>query len=62
MNHQNIVKLVSYGDDGYILKPSGRRLDNLVFILMEFIDSHLLFDVCKSNQAMGEDVGRYFAH
>ena len=62
MDHVNIIKLVSYGSDGYIVKPSGRRLQDLVYLVMEFVDSHLLFDVCKSNQAMGEDVGRYFAH
>lgn len=29
---------------------------------MEYVEGRLLFDVCKSNGAMGEDVGRYFAN
>jgi len=42
------------------LKPSGRKIENLVFILLEYVTGGLLFDLCQSMGGMGEDYGRYF--
>ena len=33
LQHQNIVQIVGYGSDGYVKKPSGREIKNLVYIL-----------------------------
>jgi serine/threonine protein kinase len=52
--------MIDYGDSGQVLKPSGRVIDNLVFILMEFVQGGLLFDLCQTMGAMGEDAGRFF--
>jgi serine/threonine protein kinase len=49
-----------YGDAGQVVKPSGRIIDNLVFIIMEFVQGGLLFDLCQTMGAMGEDAGRFF--
>jgi serine/threonine protein kinase len=57
----HVVKLHDFGDKGVILKSSGRRLEGLVYTVMEYIESHLLFDVCKSNGAMGEELARHIA-
>lgn len=35
-------------------------IDNLVFIIMEFVQGGLLFDLCQTMGAMGEDAGRFF--
>ena len=59
LNHENIVQLIDYGSDGEILKCSGRLLTNLVYITLEYIEGGLLFDLCKSGGAFGEDAGRY---
>lgn len=61
LKHPSIIRILGYGDEGLIVKPSTRRLENLIYLSMEFCEGKLLFDVCKSNGAMGEDVGRYFA-
>ena len=45
-----------------MVKPSGRVIDNLVFIVMEFVQGGLLFDLCQTMGAMGEDAGRFFLH
>ena len=37
-------------------------IDNLVFIVMEFVQGGLLFDLCQTMGAMGEDAGRFFLH
>jgi len=38
--------MLGYGDSGKVVKPSGRVIDNLVFITMEFVQGGLLFDLC----------------
>jgi serine/threonine protein kinase len=59
LHHKNIVKLIDYGSDGQIVKCSGRVLSNLVYIALEYVDGGLMFDLCKTGGAMGEDVGRF---
>jgi len=54
--------MYEYGDAGQVVKPSGRVIDSLVFIIMEFVQGGLLFDLCQNMGAMGEDAGRFFLH
>lgn len=44
--HQNIVGLSGWGDSGKVVKPSGRVIDNLVYVMMEHVSGGLLFDLC----------------
>jgi serine/threonine protein kinase len=60
LKHENIVNIIGYGSDGHVKKPSGREINNLVYILLEFVSGGLLFDVCQSLGSMGEVTGRYF--
>ena len=60
LKHENIVNIVGYGSDGHVKKPSGREINNLVYILLEFVSGGLLFDVCQSLGNMGETTGRFF--
>lgn len=60
LQHIGIIGMHEYGDSGRVLKPSGRVIDNLVYIVMEFIQGGLLFDLCQTMGAMGEDGGRFF--
>jgi serine/threonine protein kinase len=46
LDHAGIIRMVDYGDAGQVVKPSGRVIDNLVFIVMEFVSGGLLFDLC----------------
>ena len=62
LQHSGIINMVEYGDAGQVVKPSGRIIDNLVFIIMEFVQGGLLFDLCQTMGAMGEDAGRFFLH
>lgn len=60
LKHDNIINIVAYGSDGHVKKPSGRELQNLVYILLEYVSGGLLFDVCQTLGGMGEEGGRYF--
>lgn len=60
LDHKGIIRLIEYGDSGIVLKPSGRELSHIVYIIMEYVQGGLLFDFCQSFGAMGEDVGRFF--
>merc|ERR1711990_3491 len=62
LQHQGIIQMYEYGDAGQVVKPSGRVIENLVYIVMEFVQGGLLFDLCQSMGAMGEDAGRFFLH
>ena len=46
LKHAGIVGLVEYGDQGVVEKPSGRIINNMVYLIMEFVQGGLLFDVC----------------
>ena len=61
LSHKNIVALYEYGDDGVIVKPSGRHITKIIYTVMEYVPGDLLFDACQSLGAMGEDAGRFFA-
>ena len=56
----NIVNILGWGSDGTVLKPSGRKIENLVYLLLEYVTGGLLFDVCQTIGGMGENGGRYF--
>jgi len=60
LDHCGIIRMVDYGDAGQVVKPSGRVIENLVFIVMEYVQGGLLFDLCQTMGAMGEDAGRFF--
>ena len=60
LNHEGIVNMLGYGDSGEVVKPSGRHIKHLVYISMEYVPSGLLFDLCQTMGAMGEDAGRFF--
>ena len=51
--------MYGYGDSGHVLKPSGRNIDNLVYVMSEYVSEGLLFDLCQTMGAMGEDIGRF---
>jgi len=54
--------MADFGDAGQVVKPSGRVISNLVFIIMDYVKGGLLFDLCQTMGAMGEDSGRLFMH
>ena len=60
MNHKNIVGILGYGSDGHVKKPSGREINNLVYIILEYVNGGLLFDVCQSLGGMGEEDAKFF--
>ena len=62
LKHQGIISMVEYGDQGVVEKPSGRVINNMVYLIMDYVQGGLLFDVCQSLGAMGEDAGRFFAN
>ena len=62
LNHQNINMLIDYGTEGVIVKPSGRIINNLVFIIMEYVPGGTFYDMCEKFQGMGETKARFFMH
>jgi len=62
LEHKNITKIIDYGSEGVVVKASGKRIENLVYIMLEYIDGGILFDAVQTCGKMGEDAGRYFMY
>jgi serine/threonine protein kinase len=60
LKHGNIVGIYDYGDDGKIVKASGKVKENVVYIVLEYIAGGLLFEVCQDLGPLGEDCARVF--
>lgn len=60
MNHRGVVKLIDYGDSGTYIKVSGSKQTNIIYIIMEYLET-CLFDLCENTGELGEDIGRIFA-
>jgi len=60
LKHKNITKLIGYGTEGSIVKPSGRKIDNLVYIMMEYVSGGDFYETVNKLAGMGEESGRYF--
>lgn len=60
LKHDHIVKIEDYGSEGLVLKPSDRKIKNLVYIMMEHVKGGILFELCEKLGGMGETVGRFF--
>ena len=60
LKHPHIIKILEFGDNGWVLKPSGRQLNGLVYIVLELVQGGLLFDICQLVGGLGEDGGRFF--
>ena len=60
LNHPNIVNIIEYGKEGDIVKPNGTCYKGVVYIILEYVNGGLLFDVCQVMGGMGEQSARYF--
>lgn len=60
LKHKNIVGIYDYGDDGKIIKASGKVKENVVYIVLEYIAGGLLFELCQDLGPLGEDCARVF--
>lgn len=60
LQHKGVIGLYSYGDDG-VVEYEGQTYSNQVYIVMEYVEGPLMFDLVKQLGTMGENLGRYFA-
>lgn len=52
--------MYDYGTAGFITKPNGKKITKIVYIVIEFVENGLLFELCQNIGGMGEEAGRYF--
>lgn len=60
LEHEGVVQVYEYGDDG-VVEYNQRYITGQVYIVMEYVEGQLLFDLCKQMGNMGEEIGRFFA-
>lgn len=59
LRHANINKLLGYGSAGKIQKISGREVNGLIYMLLEYTPK-MFYDICDQHGPMGENAGRMF--
>lgn len=61
LNHDNMIQLIDQGGNGTIVNPSGKVLSNLIYLVLEYSNGGLLFDLVKGNndRGFGEDASKY---
>lgn len=59
LKHENINGFINYGSDGEIIKPSGRLIKNLIYIILDYAPGGLFYDLCQAASGVGEQGGRY---
>lgn len=47
LKHKHIVQIYEFGDNGKIVKASGKVKEDVVFIILEYVAGGLLFEVCQ---------------
>lgn len=60
LSHKGVIRLQEYGMNGCVKKQSGKVMNGLTYILLEYAPGGTLFSLCESQGAMGEDSGRFF--
>ena len=54
------AKLIDYGTDGTVTKRNGGRAGGMTYILMEYVEGGLLYDLAGKIGPVGEEAGRFF--
>ena len=60
LQHKHITKILGQGVNGYIIKKSGRKIENLHYIILEYVPGGDLFDTIKELNGLGEQGARFF--
>jgi len=50
---------LSYGTDGTVVLPH-KTYNNMVYIIMEYVEGGILYDIVEQVGKLGEDAGRFF--
>ena len=61
LSHKNMIQLIDQGGNGTIVNPSGTEISNLIYLILEYSNGGLLFDLVKGNddKGFGEDSSKY---
>ena len=60
MTHKHVVRVHDCGKKGKIKKPVGKPLDELYYLVMDYVPEGILYDVVEHFDGVGEVVARYF--
>lgn len=61
LKHENMIQLIDQGGNGTIVNPSGSVINNVIYLVLEYSEGGLLFDLVKGNndRGFGEDCSKY---
>ena len=59
LSHYKIGMIIDHGYNGQVVKPSRREIDNLIYIVLEYLPGCILYNIVEKTGAMGEQSGRF---
>ena len=65
ISHPTCIRMIETCDDGTLVKPSGKVVRDINFIVTEYINGLDLLDFCKEifgDEGMGESFARFIMH
>lgn len=61
ISHKNVINVMMYGDNGVISFPkTNKTTSGVAFLVTEYVNGTLLFDISKDLGKLGESVGLFF--
>ena len=60
LDHPNINKIIEHGHQGKLITPSGQVLDDLIYIILDYIPGGIFLKVIEKAKKMDENCARFF--
>lgn len=60
IDHPNFIKIFDNGQDGVLVRPNGRIIKGLSYVIMEVATEGTLLNVCQDLGKLSENQVRFF--
>jgi serine/threonine protein kinase len=60
LDHKTIVKVIECGENGKLQKSKNSTIDGLFFVIMEYVEAGIMYDIIDHFSGVGEIIAKYF--
>ena len=60
LKHKNVIKIIESGTNGFVRKTADKKIKQLIYIVLEYVECGSLLDLCLECKHFDEDIARYF--
>ena len=58
LRHKHVSKTIEFGQNGSIVKPSGNIINDVTFLVLEYIEGQELMEFVKKSKKLSEKAGK----